>query len=81
MGFKKCFFTVGLLSALPVLLFGQSGSLFGQSAPLRLWYDKPAVKWTEALIALNLRTAKRGDYARPLRKQYDGALASYSPLA
>jgi allantoin racemase len=38
-----------------------------------------AVKWTEALIALRLSTAKRGDYARPLAKRYDGALASFSP--
>jgi allantoin racemase len=38
-----------------------------------------AVKWAEALIALKLRTSKRGDYARPLAKQYDGALAPYSP--
>ncbi|MBB5402518.1 aspartate/glutamate racemase family protein [Paraburkholderia youngii] len=38
-----------------------------------------AVKWTEALVALRLATAKRGDYARPLTKRYDGALASFSP--
>ena len=38
-----------------------------------------AVKWTEALIALRLSTAKRGDYARPLAKRYDGALESFSP--
>ncbi|PRX27034.1 allantoin racemase [Paraburkholderia sp. BL18I3N2] len=38
-----------------------------------------AVKWTEALVALRLSTAKRGDYARPLAKRYDGALASFSP--
>jgi allantoin racemase len=38
-----------------------------------------AVKWAEALISLRLKTAKRGDYARPLAKQYDGALAAYSP--
>src|SRR5471032_1314978 len=38
-----------------------------------------AVKWAEALIALKLRTSKRGDYARPLAKQYDGALAPYIP--
>ena len=38
-----------------------------------------AVKWTEALVALRLATAKRGDYARPLAKRYDGALASFSP--
>src|ERR1700744_4156423 len=38
-----------------------------------------AVKWSEALVALRLSTAKRGDYARPLAKRYDGALASFSP--
>ncbi|ASV99109.1 aspartate/glutamate racemase family protein [Paraburkholderia aromaticivorans] len=38
-----------------------------------------AVKWTEALVALRLSTAKRGDYARPLPKRYDGALESFSP--
>lgn len=38
-----------------------------------------AVKWAEALIALRLNTAKRGDYARPLAKQYDGDFAIYSP--
>ena len=38
-----------------------------------------AVKWTEALVALRLSTAKRGDYARPLAKRYDGALAAFSP--
>ncbi|HEY4295629.1 MAG TPA: aspartate/glutamate racemase family protein, partial [Paraburkholderia sp.] len=40
-----------------------------------------AVKWTEALVALRLSTAKRGDYARPLAKRYDGALAAFSPGA
>jgi allantoin racemase len=38
-----------------------------------------AVKWSEALVALRLSTAKRGDYARPLAKRYDGALESFSP--
>jgi allantoin racemase len=38
-----------------------------------------AVKWTEALVALRLSTAKRGDYARPLAKRYDGVLAPFSP--
>jgi allantoin racemase len=38
-----------------------------------------AVKWVEALVTLRLGTAKRGDYARPLAKRYDGALASFSP--
>jgi allantoin racemase len=40
-----------------------------------------AVKWTEALVALRLTTAKRGEYARPLAKRYDGALARFSPGA
>ncbi|WP_243671935.1 aspartate/glutamate racemase family protein, partial [Paraburkholderia kirstenboschensis] len=40
-----------------------------------------AVKWTEALVSLRLSTAKRGDYARPLPKRYDGALESFSPSA
>jgi allantoin racemase len=38
-----------------------------------------AVKWAEALVSLRLNTAKRGDYARPLAKRYDGALAAFSP--
>jgi allantoin racemase len=38
-----------------------------------------AVKWAEALIALRLNTAKRGDYARPLTKRYDGVLSDFSP--
>lgn len=38
-----------------------------------------AVKWVEALVTLRLGTAKRGDYARPLAKRYDGALAAFSP--
>ena len=38
-----------------------------------------AVKWAEALIALGLKTSKRGDYARPLPKRYDGDLSRYSP--
>ena len=38
-----------------------------------------AVKWAEALIALKLHTAKRGDYARPLAKRYDGVLSDFSP--
>ena len=33
----------------------------------------------EALVALRLATAKRGDYARPLPKRYDGAFARFSP--
>src|SRR6201999_686883 len=38
-----------------------------------------AVKCVEALVALRLATAKRGDYARPLAKRYDGAFARFSP--
>ena len=38
-----------------------------------------AVKWAEALIALKLHTAKRGDYARPLAKRYEGVLSDFSP--
>ena len=38
-----------------------------------------AVKWAEALVSLRLRTAKRGEYARPLPKRYDGPLADFSP--
>ncbi|AIO34326.1 aspartate/glutamate racemase family protein [Burkholderia pseudomultivorans] len=40
-----------------------------------------AVKWAEALVALRLATAKRGDYARPLPKRYDGEFARFSPPA
>lgn len=39
-----------------------------------------AVKLVEALVALGLATAKRGEYARPIGKQYDGLLASFSPV-
>ena len=35
-----------------------------------------AVKFAEALAALGLRTSKRGDYARPLPKRYDGWAAA-----
>jgi allantoin racemase len=38
-----------------------------------------ALKWVEALVALGLSTAKRGEYARPLVKRYDGPLADFSP--
>lgn len=38
-----------------------------------------ALKWVEALVALRLSTAKRGEYARPLAKRYDGPLADFSP--
>ena len=37
------------------------------------------VKWVEGLIALGLGTAKRGEYARPLAKEYDGVLSSFGP--
>jgi allantoin racemase len=33
----------------------------------------------EALVALRLTTAKRGDFARPLAKRYDGEFARFSP--
>jgi allantoin racemase len=35
-----------------------------------------AVKFAEALAALGLRTSKRGDYATPLPKRYDGWAAA-----
>ena len=35
-----------------------------------------AVKFAEALAALGLRTSKRGDYAMPLPKRYDGWAAA-----
>ena len=35
-----------------------------------------AVKFAEALAALGLKTSKRGDYARPLPKRYDGWAAA-----
>ncbi|MGG1943357.1 aspartate/glutamate racemase family protein [Trinickia sp. NRRL B-1857] len=38
-----------------------------------------ALKWVEALAGLGLSTAKRGEYARPLAKRYDGPLADFSP--
>jgi allantoin racemase len=31
-----------------------------------------AVKFAEALVALNLSTSKQGDYAQPLPKTYTG---------
>ncbi|MGN6082867.1 aspartate/glutamate racemase family protein [Trinickia sp.] len=40
-----------------------------------------ALKWVEALVSLRLQTAKRGEYARPLVKRYDGPLADFSPRA
>ncbi len=38
-----------------------------------------AVKQAEALVALGLRTSKRGPYASPLEKTYSGALESFAP--
>jgi allantoin racemase len=38
-----------------------------------------ALKWVEALVGLGLGTAKRGEYARPPSKRYDGLLADFSP--
>jgi allantoin racemase len=37
-----------------------------------------AVKQCEALVALGLKTAKRGAYANPLRKRYDGILSGFA---
>jgi len=34
------------------------------------------VKFAEALVALGLKTSKRGDYARPLPKRYEGWAAA-----
>jgi allantoin racemase len=38
-----------------------------------------AVKLAESLVALGLRTSKRGEYAAPLGKAYVGLAAPYSP--
>jgi allantoin racemase len=38
-----------------------------------------AVKQAEALVALGLTTSKRGAYASPVPKRYDGALAEFAP--
>ncbi len=38
-----------------------------------------AVKQAEALVALGLRTSKRGAYAAPLAKPYAGALKEFAP--
>lgn len=38
-----------------------------------------AVKQAEALIAMGLATSKRGAYAAPVSKRYDGALAEFAP--
>lgn len=40
-----------------------------------------AVKQAEALVALGLRTAKRGAYATPVRKAYIGLLEQFAPAA
>jgi allantoin racemase len=37
-----------------------------------------AVKQCEALVALGLKTAKRGAYALPLKKRYDGMLSGFA---
>jgi len=39
-----------------------------------------AVKQAEALVALGLRTSKRGAYAAPIAKAYAGALEEFAPL-
>ena len=38
-----------------------------------------AVKQAEALVALGLGTSKRGTYASPLVKRYEGAMAEFAP--
>lgn len=40
-----------------------------------------AVKLAEALVALGIRTSKRGDYAPPAVKPYAGVMAQFSPTA
>jgi allantoin racemase len=40
-----------------------------------------AVKLVEGLAALGLRTAKSGEFAPPLAKDYTGLLAPFSPLS
>jgi allantoin racemase len=40
-----------------------------------------AVKQAEALVALGLKTSKRGSYASPIAKSYAGALAEFAPAA
>jgi allantoin racemase len=40
-----------------------------------------AVKHAEGLIALGLKTAKRGAYAAPLEKPYLGMLNGFAPAA
>jgi allantoin racemase len=38
-----------------------------------------AVKLVESLVVLGLATAKRGEFAQPIAKQYTGLLAPFSP--
>ena len=38
-----------------------------------------AVKLAESLVGLGLKTSKRGGYAQPLAKRYDGQFGSQSP--
>lgn len=38
-----------------------------------------AVKQAEALVALGLTTSKRGAYAAPIAKRYEGVLAEFAP--
>ena len=38
-----------------------------------------AVKFAEVLVALGLKTSKRGDLAYPLHKPYKGSLSGYAP--
>jgi allantoin racemase len=38
-----------------------------------------AVKLAEAMVSLGLRTSRRGGYATPGRKQYDGILQPFAP--
>ncbi|MGH8848435.1 MAG: aspartate/glutamate racemase family protein [Polaromonas sp.] len=40
-----------------------------------------AVKLAEALVALRIRTSKRGDYAPPSIKPYAGVMAQFAPAA
>ena len=40
-----------------------------------------AVKLAESLVGLGLKTSKRGGYATPLAKSYDGMFAPLSPKA
>ncbi len=56
------------------------------TAALRVEFGVPvvdgvaaAVKQAEALVALGLRTAKRGPYATPVTKAYRGPLESFAP--